>query len=140
MEWVKAILWDRFHAVWSGKAELYITTYIQELSIRSTVKVATREDVLKYKNWSPKYGGGSTNLGGSIKTFADALHKGQLGKHVLAGARPQLVIIGDQADDILIDPKTTKFNFEINGFILGTDNEKFMELVRNNNGLAHRFM
>jgi uncharacterized protein with von Willebrand factor type A (vWA) domain len=140
MEWVKAILWDRFHAVWSGKAELYITTFIQELSIRSTIKVATREDVLKYKNWSPKYDGGSTNVDSALRTFMEALQKGQLGKHVLTGARPQLVIINDGEDNLLLKPENTKFNFEINAFILGTDNEEMRALVEGNNGLYKRFL
>ena len=137
--WVKALLMNRVDAVLKGQAVLYINKFVSTYRTSFWMKVSNAaevEDVLKNFRSYFTFGGGSTNIEGSLRKCIDEIKTGKLGKHNLEGERPQICVMNDGQDEI-----DTKYKPEIitHGFILGSNCNDMKKMCENSGGIYRSY-
>ena len=137
-DWVRAILTNRYEAIIAGKAELYISTFLKDVS-EDFIRVHDKKSVdHAMNNFFPNFSGMSTNIENALKSTINMIKSKKLGKHTINHlANPQIVVMNDGQDEI---DETYKPEIITNAFILGTDNNKMKTVVENSGGIYTRFL
>lgn len=137
-DWVRAILTNRYEAVIAGKAELYISTFLKDVS-EDFIRIHDKKSVDNaMNNFFPKFNGMNTNIENALKSTISMIKSKKLGKHTINHlANPQIVVMNDGEDEV--DDEYTP-EIITNAFILGTDNDEMKTIVENSGGIYTRFL
>lgn len=137
-DWVRAILTNRYEAVIAGKAELYISTFLKDVS-EDFIRIHDKKSVdYAINNSFLKFNGMNTNIENALKSTISMIKSKKLGKHTINHlANPQIVVMNDGEDEV--DDEYTP-EIITNAFILGTDNDEMKTIVENSGGIYTRFL
>jgi hypothetical protein len=128
---VKALLYNWFDAVCSGKAELLVAMF--ETTVYKHTRLTSREDCDRFlKQFSSPHGGG-TDVCGAIKHANQSIKELKFGDLVLSGefSKAQTLVINDGQD--VIDTSYTP-EIKTHAIVIGQNNNDLKNLVERSNG------
>lgn len=130
-DWVRALLLDRYDQVMARTAELFIVPFEGDAYVNQTLFIGNARDVRKNLKWFPEFNGGGTDIQKAVGQVSEQIISGRVGKYVIRGERPQIVVINDGQDYVREDYKPKVVT---HGFILGQHNPGMKAMCENSGG------